>query len=658
MCDMLNNVYMQKKALTTIILAIASHLILFAYNNNAQKIYPVGSEIYEAITHLYFLNGRTMPSNAAPWSADELNKMLQELDYKSLSPTEKSLYDYAKSELNLKEDLPKIRVVTNADATNPTQQITTDDGEVFNVFDFDVVPFVKEDKPKIFKFGLEANLELYTHTNTNKQFVGRQNWNYHFIKHKPVVAGTFEVWPANNFYTIFEIPLGNYMFHTNKSNFGDNYFMTNIPLLQDITKLCFDDIDLNPPYKAFIAAGGSHWSMQLGRDRMSWGPGVVSNFVVGDNLKYHNMFRFTTYYGVFKYTFALSFFPHPKNYATNGDGGDVEGTGKPWGLSKNGQDSVFDGINMFMAHRLEWRFWKDKFKIALTESIMYQSANNFLDLQILNPLMFFHDLYIRSNSNSILALELEYTPIKNLNLYYQMVVDEISMGAEAKPGVADRANPNAMGFMLGAKYDHIIDKGVLFSSIEWAYTDPYLYLRDNGNGIKQEEGTYGINYVVALRQLTPSTDYYGRYDGSTWETRHINGTIIYDEQFLGYRYGGDAITLNLNCGYKVYKKWNAETNLFYMAHGTHDMWTLWMQVSPSTNVTTPTHKEHSGNQKGNNGKNAVAHYFVVGFSGGYYILKDFRVYGQLDFVNIWNAGNISGNYQFDMQLTTGISYSI
>jgi hypothetical protein len=56
---------------------------------------------------------------------------------------------------------------------------------------------------------------------------------------------------------------------------------------------------------------------------------------------------------------------------------------------------------MFMSHRLEWRMFRDKVNFALTEAIMYQSSTNFIDLQVLNPVMIYHDYYIRSNSNSI-----------------------------------------------------------------------------------------------------------------------------------------------------------------------------------------------------------------------------------------------------------------
>lgn len=599
--------------------------VLFAYNNNAQKIYGTDSELYEAVNFLYLSEGRTEAFNSGPWSADELNKMLLSLDYASLNKTQKNIYDRVKSKLNLKSEIKE----------SEYNYTLMHSGDVPKIVDLKVV---QKEKADIFRFSLSAAFEMYTHTNTNKQFVGKNSWNYNFLKQKPLVGLSLEFFPGDNFYTFFELTIGNYL-HTQFSEFGDKHFHTNILGLQDVTRFNLNDMDLNIPYRAFIAAGGEHWSIQLGRDRLSWGPGVVSNFVVGDNLKYHNMLRAAVYYDEFKYTFLLSFFPHPQNYATSK-------THYTWGVSPNHQYDVFNGINMFMAHRIEWKLFNDKFKIALTEGVMYQSATNFIDLQILNPVMFFHDLYMRSNANSILSLELEYSPIKSLNIYTSIVCDEIAGFGESKPGVAANANPNALGYMLGVKYVNPIHRGIFYSSVEGTFTDPYLYLRDagmenSGDAVHdQKEGEYGINYVVAFRNLTPSS-------------------IVYDEEFLGYKFGGDAIVCNINAGYKIYDEWNVEGNLFYMAHGTHDKWTCWNRVTPSTYEGTPTSTHHSENHKGDvSSRNAVAHYFVLGLCASYNFFDNLKVNMQFDAVNIWNAANIAGAYLFDAQLTMGLTYTL
>lgn len=171
------------------------------------------------------------------------------------------------------------------------------------------------------------------------------------------------------------------------------------------------------------------------------------------------MARFTTYFDSFKYTFVTSFFPHPKNYAGV--------YGQAWGYDWWGQGRVFDGLSMFMAHRLEWRIFRDKVNVALTEGVMYMSETNALDLQVLNPVMIYHDYYIRANANSILSLEMDYTPVRNFNIYGQFVMDEFAIpGGEAAPGISPWSKPNGMGYMLGFRGAGSVGKGLFYGSLE------------------------------------------------------------------------------------------------------------------------------------------------------------------------------------------------
>lgn len=575
--------------------------------DSRQKIYSVDSDLYEAMTCLYIMQGHALPSTTGPWSADELDRMLAKIDRDTLPDGALATYDYVVEQLAI---VPP----------HPSESIGM-------------------------KWGFEAALETYTHTNTDSElFQGRFNWNYAAINHKPMLKVSLETWPVNSFYGYGEFTVGNY-YHTKGTDavgldFGETAFNTNIPGFQNPPQFVISYLNFNMPYRAFASAGGNHWSMQVGRDRMSWGPGVTGNFVVGDNLLYHNMARFTTYFDSFKYTFVTSFFPHPKNYASV--------TPAKWGISPHGQKSVLDGINMFMSHRLEWRMFRDKVNFALTEAIMYQSSTNFIDLQVLNPVMIYHDYYIRSNSNSILSLELDYTPIERLNVYGQLVIDEFNLPGEPVPGKDAGALPNGFGYMLGVKTSGALGAGMYYGSLEGAMTDPYLYLRDrgredDGSDYEQSQGKYGINWVVAVRNYSEAGTYY-------------------DEEFLGYKYGGDAIVGNLNAGYKVFGKWHVEGNVFFMAHGTHDKWTCWTEVDPDTNVSTPTTGHNSDNHKdptARTTRNAISYTLVTGVNGGYTVMPGFDVFGQLDLINIWNPGNISTAASvMDMQLTLGLTYSI
>ncbi|HOU62006.1 MAG TPA: hypothetical protein PK105_09560 [Rectinema sp.] len=103
---------------------------------------------------------------------------------------------------------------------------------------------------------------------------------------------------------------------------------------------------------------------------------------------------------------------------------------------------------------------KNKLGFALTEGIMYQSADNTLDLRILNPAAIYHDYYIRGNSNSILSGELNYSPISYVNLYGQMVVDEFVLPGEP---------------LLGEpRLNHIIAIPMFSNAFEISYTEDFM----------------------------------------------------------------------------------------------------------------------------------------------------------------------------------------
>ncbi|MCH3919300.1 MAG: hypothetical protein LKE39_02210 [Sphaerochaeta sp.] len=142
------------------------------------------------------------------------------------------------------------------------------------------------------------------------------------------------------------------------------------------------------------------------------------------------------------------------------------------------------------------------------------------------------------------------------------------------------------------------------------------------------------------------------------------GTEYYDEQFLGYKYGGDAIVGNLNVKYAVPFRWSVSGNLFYMAHGTHDKWTVWTQVNTEgmVNQTTPTTHHQTGNQKDSSAtttRDSVWHTFVAGVNGAMNFGHGFSGFLQTDYIMMVNPGNIAANGLIqDVQITLGVSYSM
>ena len=267
----------------------------------------------------------------------------------------------------------------------------------------------------VFTGDVTVSPELYMHSNKSVYFQGWDNWSEDWADTEPLLSLVAEQHIGSSFYGFFDFSVGTTKtkFPYPESAFGDSIAETNIPI--DIMK----NLDFNFPYRAFVAAGGGHWSLQVGRERYSWGPGQTGNFVLGDHIKYHNSARITAFDDNFKYTFLVLSFVHPQNYYyknTNTDepeksqpsedhGDDIAGRELHQTGSWFGQSEYLNGISAFIAHRLEWRFFDNKFGFALTEGVMYMSKDNRIDLIALSPAHLFHNSYTRSLTNSILAFE-------------------------------------------------------------------------------------------------------------------------------------------------------------------------------------------------------------------------------------------------------------
>ncbi|MFA7107696.1 MAG: hypothetical protein WC162_00990 [Sphaerochaetaceae bacterium] len=599
---------MKKNVVLFLLIALLSISPLLSANNG-QKIRSLDDDTYEAISYLYVKNGLSQPSYTAPYSDNELNLMLDKINSLNLSKADQKVMNYINDKLDVNMDY--------------------------------------EGKGISFDWTFKTTIESFAHPNidgytaTNLDFANRDIWVYDKIFHKPFLDLNFEAWSGDHVYSFADFSVGNSPVLAKK--FGTDKFRTNIILISPSTS---SDLDFAIPYRAFGAFGGDYWSFEVGRDRLDWGCGETGNLTVSDNLYYHNLARFTTFSDNYKYTFVTSFFPHQNMYindvaSNNIDDDNTAGITPQQG---NSQWNIQDGIRAFIAHRLEFRAFHEKVGLVLTEEIMYESETNCIDLRVLNPHGIYHDLYIRANANSIIAFEADYTPVKGINIYGQALVDEFLLPNE------NNNNPSALGFLGGIKGTKEIAGYAGKASLEFAKTNPYLYLRDNMEAADEENNKiqhasdYGINFVVAIRDYTNN-----------------HGASYYDPEFLGYDYGGDALVFNANAGLKDYGKWSVEGNIFFMKHGTSDCYTCWAATEDTSAATTPTVTHPTDNHADLDAKdtrNAVSRTFVSGIHASYTCNKNFNVYGQIDFILINNYANISGDDLKDIQLTSGFCYSI
>jgi hypothetical protein len=573
---------------------------------------PIDSEVYQVIKSLYIARGLALPSTTGPWSEAELLLMLGRIDSEALSPDERRAYDFAAAELAAEHG--------------------------------------------VFKLNITPTVEIHAHANT-EDFVTPDQYIRPVNLTKPLLAFSTEARLTDYIYIFGALDVGNKIINTRvtASNgveypgstlYGQSAFSTNIPFVPPSQGAV--DVDGTTPHRALLSVGASAWNLVVGRDRLSWGPGQSGNFMVGSHVDYHDNARLGVWGDFLKYTFNFSSFTYPGEYFGNDPRTDgyVYDPSRGWDPLQSPWE--VKGFNFFIAHRLEARVWKLNF--ALTEAVMHQGRDGNFDPAVLLPMMVLHNLNRVNELNSLVTLEADYTVIPGLNIYAQVAMDEFQIpGGEDSATETATAQPNVMAYMLGVQTAFPIGSRLFSASIEGVYTDPYLYLRAFGHD-DQRVGELGVNYVVANRQ-------------------HSSIFMVYEE-FLGYRWGGDAIVLNAHAEVRAPGAWNIGLNIMFMIHGTFDKWTTFdNNVYASNdlgnypqNATPTTSGQGTENHADPNSAQRDAPYYLtaVSFLGSVNLpwLKGFSLYGQADLVYVVNPGNLSYNPPAtDLQLTMGVSYA-
>jgi hypothetical protein len=267
-----------------------------------------------------------------------------------------------------------------------------------------------------------------------------------------------------------------------------------------------------------------------------------------------------------------------------------------------------------------------------------------------------HNAYMPSNSNSTFAVEINYTPVKGLGIYAQILLDNFSIpffNSGAGPNLSEASTQDAKAYLVGAKYVTSAANGTLTINPEVVYVMPYTYLRDS----EQAGYPYGIDYVAAVKNRLYS-----------YEDIGTSTDVLYDEYVIGYTYGPDCLVANLSATWEK-DKLTLGGKAFFMMHGTHDLWTIWSKVptntseedynSQYTGVST-SHKDNGNYRYGDSVKterNSIWYTLDIGLSAKYDVLENLSVSAAVDFVNMKNIYNVKGQDAHDFQVILGVSYS-
>lgn len=204
---------------------------------------------------------------------------------------------------------------------------------------------------------------------------------------------------------------------------------------------------------------------------------------------------------------------------------------------------IEDGIfkRKFVAiHHLSWNA-TPKLNVGLFESVVWsKTANQGFDVDYLNPIILFRPIEFALGSkrgNAMIGFNANYKFNKDVNLYSQILFDEITM-KEMFGSKGYWANKYA--FQLGVKYFNALKIPNLTLQAEYNMVRPYTYSHNN---IETNYGTYNQSLAHPwgsnFREGVFIADYtYQRWFANAKLTMGIKG-FDYNSSEDSFSYGGD-----------------------------------------------------------------------------------------------------------------------
>lgn len=384
-------------------------------------------------------------------------------------------------------------------------------------------------------------------------------------------------------------------------------FGSNIPFLPDSLNI------MNFPYNAYFNAGSEALRLFIGRGQVEWGNGAMGNMMLGNTLPYHDYLSLTfTGSRHFSYQLLTSFFSHSANKKDESD------------------REIMRGLRFFLGHRFEFAFFNDKLTFAVNDGIMYQAENGYFDLRLLNPLFFMHNGFMAYHSNSLLTLEAEYSPIKNLSIYAQLGIDDLAVAGEPKPGESG-GSANGVGAMAGLRWTvPVSEKSYGYGNAEFVYTSPYMYHR----ALKDDGGTNDLYYVSS--------------------NRFMNNGLKFVERYLSFPFGSDAIVCQVQAGYNAPGLYDIKAKASFMAHGVMDKNSTIRQYKDGEKVVHAPSTSNPLAVSGNEDKGGVIEYTLrTGVEAEYRPVAYLPINAGIYLITVWNKGNYSVPVSFDVQFNLG-----
>jgi len=203
---------------------------------------------------------------------------------------------------------------------------------------------------------------------------------------------------------------------------------------------------------------GKFFNLRAGHGKNFLGDGYRS-LLLSDCSYYYPYFMVTTTFWKIKYVNIWSQFSHPDIIAYRGKG-----------------DAIFAKKYSAM-HYLSFIPW-NKLNFSLFESVTWNAGDSTFhrgfELSYLNPIIFFRpvEFNLGSGDNEILGANIRFTPLNNLVLYGQFVIDEFRIKEMLS---SDGWSGNKYAWQAGIKSFNIAGVDNLDLQAEFNLIRPYMY---------------------------------------------------------------------------------------------------------------------------------------------------------------------------------------
>lgn len=302
-----------------------------------------------------------------------------------------------------------------------------------------------------FNSDITVTTEVYFHN--EKDYLG---WEYDFFDRKPFINVGLDFQVTEYINASVEFPLMKDRLIADRST--DNW--TNV--IYNMS-----DLDMNIPNKAVINMGIPHLGFSFGRDLIKMGEGLL----VSPNTFYHDFLKLSTYWKNFRYDFTFIAL------------GDENLTLSP-GVDKKNNNK------MLIAHGLGFNI-NNKVSINVVESVMLGGGE--FNMKVLNPFLILHNEYLSQSdyANAFMTINIVAAPVNRVQVYGELAVDQYATPYEN--GAWEQEEPNAIGWIIGARTLVPINKLELDINASFVHTDPYLGLDSSG-----------INFTTTKNYVTHS----------------------------------------------------------------------------------------------------------------------------------------------------------